>query len=73
MTYVIVRPGFGITPLTPAYGRDYATEKEVRTDWEAEKDFLTVSGRLINRQQFEKGSSVPVRYRRLHKVVIVQA
>ena len=70
---MFIKPGFRVTPLTPAYGRDYATEKEVRTDWEAEKDFLTVSGLLINRQQFEKGSSVPIRYRRLHKVVIVQA
>jgi len=68
-----VKPGFGITPLVPAYGRDYATETEVREAWDADKDFLTASGQLINRPQFEPDSKVPIRYRRQHKVAVFTA
>jgi len=68
-----VKPGFGVTPLVPAYGRDYATETEVREAWEAEKDFQTPGGQLIDRQQFEPGSKVPIRCRRQHKVAVFTA
>ena len=64
-------PGFGITPLVPAYGRDYKSQAALKTDWEDEKDFLTVGGNLVNRQQFKPGCSVEIRYEFLQEVVVV--
>ena len=55
---------FGITPLTPAYGRDYKSLALLKADLLAGKDFKTAEGRYINLPQLlELGlSSVQVRY-----------
>lgn len=42
---------FGITPLTPAYGRDYKNRAQVRQDLDASKDFLAANGQYINKPQ----------------------
>ena len=62
--------------VEPAYGRDYKTQKEVRADWAADKDFRITDygpddGRLINRQQVPAGTHVTVRYGNGRKTVQV--
>lgn len=67
---------FGLTPLTPAYGRDYTTAEAARSDLLAGKDFVTPSGRYINKAGLQEaglgGQGVEVRYDKLRKVVIVK-
>lgn len=50
--------------VTPAYGKDYKSQKAVKEDWAADKDFRdTVSGSYINKSGADKlGLSVIVRY-----------
>jgi hypothetical protein len=57
--------------VTPAYGRDYKNQKEVKADWDADKDFRdTVSGRYINKSGAERlGLKVIVRYSKNLKVM----
>lgn len=57
----------------PAYGRDYASVKEVKAAWAANKDFFDlVSQRYVNKQDAETaGLSVMVRYSKLRKVTAV--
>ena len=57
--------------VTPAYGRDYKNQKEVKADWDADKDFReTASGSYINKSQAERmGLKVVVRYGKLLKVM----
>jgi len=57
--------------VTPAYGRDYKNQKEVKADWDADKDFReTASGSYINKSGAEKlGLKVIVRYGKLLKVM----
>jgi len=62
--------------LTPAYGRDYKSKKEVQADLDAGKDFLVSDmfspwdGKPVNKAQLlEQGlTSVMVRYKRLTSV-----
>lgn len=61
--------------LTPAYGRDYKSKKEIEADLAADRDFIeTFSGRYINRPQLlELGETmVNVRYSQNRKVTIVK-
>jgi len=57
--------------VTPAYGRDYKNQREVKADWDADKDFRdTVSGRYINKSGAQAaGLKVIVRYGKLLKVM----
>ena len=57
--------------VTPAYGRDYKNQKEVKADWDADKDFRdTVTGRYINKSGAERlGLKVIVRYAKNLKVM----
>ncbi len=62
--------------VTPAYGRDYKSQAEVRTDWENDLDFqIAGSGRVgpyLNKQDAEQGNlKVLVRYAKLTKVVAI--
>ena len=63
--------------LTPAYGRDYKSAKQVKADWDAGKDFVCVDmfggndGRYINKAD-AKGQSHVIRYDGLRKVVAVK-
>jgi hypothetical protein len=63
--------------LTPAYGRDYRTKKEVEADWYSGKDFLIANlgpqcGRYINKTQCDQNSiSATIRYSQLRKAIVV--
>jgi hypothetical protein len=51
--------------LTPAYGRDYKSAKELKEDFEANKDFiLQPSGQYINKEQIAPGITVNIRYKK---------
>lgn len=62
--------------LTPAYGRDYKSAREVREAWNAGKDFLVADfghpyeGKPINKAQARE--TVNIRFSRLRKVVVIQ-
>lgn len=63
--------------LTPAYGRDYKSAKEVKADWDAGKDFVIAdmfsgdAGRYVNKPQLA-GRTAMVRYAGLRKIVQVK-
>lgn len=63
--------------LTPAYGRDYKSVKEVKAAWEADQDFIIAdfmhpySGKPVNRaalRQSGEVSQVMIRYSGNRKV-----
>ncbi len=62
--------------LTPAYGRDYKSQKAVRADFDDEKDFIIADfthpdcGRYVNKPQLV-GQSVNIRYAGLAKVMVI--
>lgn len=61
--------------ITPAYGRDYKSVKEVQADFDADKDFVeAMSGSYINKTQLVelKQRSVNVRYAKLRKVTVLK-
>ena len=54
--------------LTPAYGRDYKSKKEVQADLLANKDFVAEpEGRYVSYQELPNGHH-QVRYKRLTQV-----
>lgn len=57
--------------VVPAYGRDYKNQKQVKEDWNADKDFReTSSGQYINKSGAERlGLKVIVRYSNNLKVM----
>lgn len=65
---------FGVTPLSPAYGRDYKFKAEVVADFDAGKDFSTPFKGYINKAQVvELGlPRVEVRYAKQRKSCIVE-
>lgn len=62
--------------LTPSYGRDYTTQKAVKADWDANKDFTIADviggncGRQINKQDAPAGT-YNIRYNKLTKVCVI--
>lgn len=60
--------------VTPAYGRDYKTQKEAKAAWEAGKDFKDArTGQYCSKRNFEDPDvHVSVRYSNLTKVVNVR-
>jgi hypothetical protein len=60
--------------VEPAYGRDYKTQKAVKADWVADKDFRdTVTGRYLNKSDAERFHlNVVVRYDHSDKVMRVR-
>ena len=66
--------------LTPAYGRDYKSKKEVQADWDAGKDFVVAdmfsgrAGSYITRHEAEHSgiTSVNIRYQRNTKVCVIK-
>lgn len=65
---------FGITPLTPAYGRDYKSKAAVKADFDANLDFLTAGGQYINKVQVvELGlKRVEIRYKKLTQLTVIK-
>ena len=63
--------------LTPAYGRDYKSGKEVKAAFDVGKEFqgdYSLGFRLVNKSQIPVGATVLLRYKALrsvasHKVV----
>ncbi len=66
--------------ITPAYGRDYRSKKQVIEDWNGGKDFVIADmihpdcGRYINRPDAVRGKvgTVNVRYDKLRKVTPIK-
>lgn len=64
--------------LTPAYGRDYKSQKAVKEAWAQDKDFEVADifhpecGRMVNRPQLKGETGVYIRYSSLRKIVKVQ-
>jgi len=62
--------------LVPAYGRDYKTEAEVTTAWNAGKDFLIQDigsrwdGKYTSKSDWE-GQKVRIRYNKLADIIIL--
>lgn len=61
--------------VEPAYGRDYKNQKDLKTDWDADKDFRdTASGRYVNKSDATRyGLKVIVRYGKGLKVCDVSS
>lgn len=59
----------------PAYGRDYKNQKDLKADWDANKDFRDLSsGKYVNKADAERlGLKVIVRYANNRKVCNVKA
>ncbi len=58
--------------LTPAYGRDYKTAKEVKAAFESGKDFVgdyNHGFRLVSIRDFGPDSTVNLRYKKNRSVV----
>jgi len=69
-----VNEAFGITPISPAYGRDYKSMKDVQKDFDADKDFQTAMGQYINKSQLKDmgEKNVQVRFGKLRKLGILK-
>ena len=61
--------------VTPAYGRDYKSQRAVKEDWAANKDFIIPNPgwpTYINKHAADRaGFSVMARYNNLTKIVSV--
>ena len=65
--------------LTPAYGRDYKSAKDVKADWDANKDFVIADifggncGLPVNKEQLVgKSITVNIRYANEAKVTVIK-
>lgn len=60
--------------LTPAYGRDYKSKKEVLAAWDEGKDFMTnpynAPNQLINKEQVAEGDQIQFRFKRMTECFI---
>ncbi len=65
--------------VVPAYGRDYKSQKEVKADWDAGKDFRIQDmmspddGRYINNGDAPKGTTLNIRFSKLMKICVIKA
>ena len=65
---------FGLEPLTPAYGRDYKSLEELKTDFYNNKDFMTPSGRYTSFTELLErfsGKQLEVRFNKLRDAGMV--
>lgn len=61
--------------VVPAYGRDYTSQKAVKEDWEAGKDFLIMDfqlGGYINKNDKPKDMILNIRYNKQTKVCVIK-
>ena len=64
--------------LTPAYGRDYKSQKAVEEDFNLDKDFIINdimspwNGKPCNKSSLGKGETVQIRYAKLRKVIVIK-
>ena len=66
---------FGVTPLLPAFGRDYKSKAAAQADFDAGKDFISAYGSYINREhwKFHPGQQIEVRSANKRKVWMLTA
>jgi len=61
--------------VSPAYGRDYTSQKAAKADWAAGKDFVIQSietgaaGRMVSKSEAPASWKIMIRYARMTKVV----
>ena len=66
-----------ILTLSPAYSRDYKSQKEVKSDWNSDKDFIIETifdpycGKPANKSDLKRAGHkmVTIRYNKLQKVL----
>jgi hypothetical protein len=64
--------------LTPAYGRDYKSQKAVEEDFNLDKDFIINdimspwNGKPCNKSSLGKGEIVQIRYAKLRKIMVIK-
>lgn len=59
--------------LTPAYGRDYKSKKQILEDFDNERDFMVQpSNQYINKQQITWPCTINFRYKQLRSVFVHQ-
>ena len=65
---------FGVSPLTPAYGRDYKSLKALESDFNDLKDFKTPDGQAINKTDLLglKMTTIRVRWANIQKTAVIQ-
>lgn len=65
---------FGVSPITPAYGRDYKNRKDVKTDFNKNLDFVTPMGQYINKAQLKDMDckSIQVRFSKNKKTFVLE-
>lgn len=67
-----------ILTLTPSYGRDYKSGKEVQEAWDAGKDFTINQfghpddGRQINKQDAKPGMTLNIRFKKLANIKVIK-
>jgi len=67
---------FGVSPLSPSYGRDYKNKKDLLADWEANKDFITASGQYTSRSELKQIhphlKTINIRYKQNRCVLVAK-
>lgn len=65
---------FGVSPIVPAYGRDYKSKKALLEDFDKDLDFLTPLGQPINKSQLkEMGlSQIQARFKANRSVAMIK-
>lgn len=67
---------FGLSPLSPTYGRDYKNQKDCLADFNANKDFKTPTGQVTTKDEihalYPTLEYIKLRYGRLTKLVIAK-
>jgi hypothetical protein len=65
--------------LTPAYGRDYKSQKAVKVDFDADKDFIVADfmhpscGSYANKSDLEgEYKEIYIRYHDLRKIMVIK-
>lgn len=67
-----------MTTLTPAYGRDYKSKKELQQDIDADRDFIIndimskYDGKPCTPRRDFKGKKIMFRYGNLRKTAVIQ-
>lgn len=64
---------FGMTPISPAYGRDYSSRAKAQLDFAAGLDFQAASGQYCSISDFPAGSNVECRSADKRKVWTLKA
>lgn len=64
----------GLSPLTPAYGRDYKSKKALEEDFNNNEDFQTPEYTYVNKEDLMQMGikSIQVRYGNLRKTTVIK-